>query len=69
MTAVAETAKQARKQRSFLKRMLDHWAVKLTIIIITVVWLIPTAGLLITSFRPVSDIQRTGWWTIFVRRN
>lgn len=28
-------------------------------------WLIPSLGLLITSFRPVQDINESGWWTIF----
>src|SRR5439155_4918827 len=27
--------------------------------------LVPTIGLLVTSFRPRSDIQATGWWDIF----
>jgi len=32
--------------------------------LIGVVWLVPTLGLLVTSFRPRSDIQSTGWWDI-----
>src|SRR5438132_4971975 len=28
------------------------------------VWLVPTIGLFVTSFRPRSDIQATGWWDI-----
>jgi alpha-glucoside transport system permease protein len=30
--------------------------------VVALVWLIPTVGLLVTSFRPRSDIQVTGWW-------
>jgi alpha-glucoside transport system permease protein len=33
------------------------------IIIILVLWLIPTIGLLVTSFRPLPLINTTGWWT------
>jgi len=33
------------------------------IVLILVVWLIPTIGLLVTSFRPVALINTTGWWT------
>jgi alpha-glucoside transport system permease protein len=31
---------------------------------IAVVWLAPTIGLLITSFRPQSDILSSGSWTV-----
>ncbi len=34
--------------------------------VIAILWTVPTAGLLITSFRPPEDIRRTGWWTVFV---
>jgi alpha-glucoside transport system permease protein len=33
------------------------------IVIILIIWLIPTVGLLVTSFRPVTLINTTGWWT------
>jgi len=43
-----------------LRRIPKH-----VIIIITMaIWIIPTLGLLITSFRPVQDINSSGWWTI-----
>ena len=29
------------------------------------IWLLPTIGLLVTSFRPRGDIQNSGWWTTF----
>ena len=29
------------------------------------IWLAPTIGLLVTSFRPRTDIQATGWWETF----
>ena len=28
------------------------------------IWLIPTLGLLVTSFRPFQDVNTTGWWTV-----
>ncbi len=37
----------------------------LTVGVITVLWLIPTVGLLINSFREPSDIRASGWWTVF----
>ena len=35
------------------------------LILMVVVWLIPTIGLLVSSFRTRFDIQTSGWWTIF----
>jgi alpha-glucoside transport system permease protein len=29
---------------------------------LAVLWLVPTVGLLVTSFRPRADIQSSGWW-------
>ncbi|MGO9412528.1 MAG: carbohydrate ABC transporter permease, partial [Spirochaetia bacterium] len=36
------------------------------IFLIAVAWLVPTVGLLVTSFRPQSDIAASGWWQIVV---
>ncbi|MBV7331513.1 carbohydrate ABC transporter permease [Chloroflexi bacterium TSY] len=36
--------------------------------LICFIWTIPTAGLLISSFRTREDIQTSGWWTIFPHR-
>jgi alpha-glucoside transport system permease protein len=43
-----------------LNRTVIHVALGL----IGLIWLVPTLGLLVTSFRPRSDIQSTGWWDI-----
>jgi alpha-glucoside transport system permease protein len=37
-------------------------AVRVLLIVIAVVWLLPTAGLLSSSFRDPRDIAATGWW-------
>lgn len=42
-----------------------RWPIYLTITVITVLWVIPSLGLLINSFREPSSIRRTGWWTVF----
>lgn len=34
-------------------------------LVIAVLWTIPTAGLLISSFRPEADVKSSGWWTTF----
>ena len=35
------------------------------VVIITVLWTIPTLGLFITSIRPQTDVNNSGWWTWF----
>lgn len=39
-----------------------------TLLMLVLAWLIPTIGLLISSFRPRFDIQTSGWWTVFPHR-
>ena len=46
------------------KRLTSPWA-SLAAIVIAVLCTIPTAGLLISSFRPEADVKSSGWWTVF----
>jgi alpha-glucoside transport system permease protein len=39
------------------------WFVRIAILAIIVLWLIPTIGVLVTSFRPEGLVDTTGWWT------
>jgi alpha-glucoside transport system permease protein len=49
---------------SIALRQKSIWATLLAATI-AILWTIPTLGLLITSFRPQSDIRRSGWWTVW----
>jgi len=40
------------------------WFIRVTIIAIVLLWLIPTVGVLITSLRPESLSESSGWWTV-----
>jgi alpha-glucoside transport system permease protein len=44
--------------------LTSPWA-SLAAIVIAVLWTVPTAGLLISSFRPETDVKTTGWWHVF----
>jgi len=52
-------------ERSLIKRLWERWPVKLAVIVIVVLWLIPTLGLLISSFRIKAITEAEGWWTFF----
>jgi alpha-glucoside transport system permease protein len=38
------------------------WFVRIAIVVIVVLWLIPTLGVLFTSFRPENLVDTSGWW-------
>ena len=50
-----------------LVRGLNRLPIHVALGIIALIWLAPTVGLLVTSFRPRSDIQVTGWWESFLQ--
>jgi alpha-glucoside transport system permease protein len=50
------------------QRLTSPWA-SLAAIVIATLWTVPTAGLLISSFRPAEDVHDSGWWTIFTDPN
>jgi alpha-glucoside transport system permease protein len=43
---------------------LNRTAIHVFLALIGLIWLVPTLGLLVTSFRPRADIQSTGWWDV-----
>jgi alpha-glucoside transport system permease protein len=47
------------------KKMVSSILVNLVLLLIVVVWTIPTLGLFVSSFRSRDDIRSSGWWTIF----
>jgi alpha-glucoside transport system permease protein len=69
MTAVAEPRAEARDQTTSgrLVRFLNKTPIHIALGVIALIWLAPTVGLLVTSFRPREDIQVTGWWESFLQ--
>jgi alpha-glucoside transport system permease protein len=43
-------------------KAINRTPIHVALALIGLIWLAPTIGLLVTSFRPRSDIQATGWW-------
>jgi alpha-glucoside transport system permease protein len=39
------------------------WFVRITVLVVVVLWLIPALGVLLTSFRPEALADTTGWWS------
>ncbi|MGY1451982.1 carbohydrate ABC transporter permease [Streptomyces sp. SS8] len=40
-----------------------HWAVRFVLVVVALLWLLPTTGLLLSSLRDPSDVSSSGWWT------
>ncbi len=47
------------------EHFLQRTPVHLAIVIISLIWMVPTVVLLVSSFRPAHLVATTGWWTAF----
>jgi alpha-glucoside transport system permease protein len=67
----ATTAQQSRREPAAkaVRRSFGSPVASLLIIVLTVLWTLPTIGLLVTSFRPAELVATTGWWTVFTHPN
>jgi alpha-glucoside transport system permease protein len=64
MSAVVSPALERTTGRAGARRpKLGRIAVNVIVVLLMVVWLIPTIGLLVNSFRPAADVANSGWWT------
>jgi len=58
--AAATPVKRPRYAR-FMTRLPLH----LSITVLLILWVTPTVGLLVSSFRPANEAATSGWWTAF----
>jgi alpha-glucoside transport system permease protein len=61
-TQAAELRVPAASVSERIVRFLSRAPVHIALCGLAVIWLIPTVGLAITSFRPKGDILSSGWW-------
>ncbi|MGO8693437.1 MAG: carbohydrate ABC transporter permease [Rectinemataceae bacterium] len=54
-----------RTQGYSIRRGIARTILHLIVIVTCVIWLLPTLGLLVSSFRPRNQIALSGWWTAF----
>ncbi|MDF2666995.1 MAG: ABC-type sugar transport system, permease component [Microbacterium sp.] len=60
-----QVARDTRKHEAMARKRLTSKGATIAAVVIAFFWTIPTFGLFVTSFRPGSDTQSTGWWTVF----
>ncbi len=61
------TAVEVEKRTGFRIPPAPRWLVHITLVVIGALWLEPTVGLFITSFRPREDIASSGWWNFLLQ--
>jgi alpha-glucoside transport system permease protein len=64
LTGVGMAGTRPRTTSERIVRALNRTPIHIALGLVALVWLAPTIGLLITSFRPRSDIQSSGWWEV-----
>jgi alpha-glucoside transport system permease protein len=55
--------------RERINKILNRIPTHVIIILTMLLWVVPTVGLLITSFRPPEAVGSSGWWTVFASEN
>lgn len=68
-TAKAPAVKTPAAPKDGFAKKLGRWSrrapIQLFLIVIALLWLVPTLGLFFTSIMPADLISQDGWWTIF----
>ncbi len=62
-TSRPEAIVQPLAPHKHLLRWVNSSIVTIIVVLISFTWSIPTFGLFVSSFRPATDIQSSGWWT------
>lgn len=54
------------KPFSRLNKFFGMAPIHLALLVMIILWLLPTLGVFVTSFRTREDVRTTGWWTAFL---
>lgn len=49
---------------SKFKHWISQAPIHIILVVICLIWLLPTLGLLVTSLRPFQEVKNGGWWTV-----
>jgi alpha-glucoside transport system permease protein len=60
---IATTAAEKRFSPDWLGQGFSKVLLHVAVLGITLIWIIPTLGLLVSSFRPLDQFTASGWWT------
>jgi len=62
-TATATATAKGTTRSGRIVRAVTHGPLSIFLLIVAILWLVPTFGLLVASFRTAADNNATGWWT------
>jgi alpha-glucoside transport system permease protein len=65
MATVALPRRESATFSDRLAQRLRRGPLHLAVVAICLFWMLPTVALLVSSFRPPSEVATTGWWTAF----
>jgi alpha-glucoside transport system permease protein len=68
-TPLTPPARKAPSARAVAKASVEPsragWIVRSAVAFVCFLWIVPTVGVVITSFRTLDDANSSGWWTVF----
>jgi alpha-glucoside transport system permease protein len=61
MSVNVQSSRSASSDR--IRKWFSGAPVRIAVVVIALLWTLPTAGLLVSSLRPADNIKTTGWWS------
>ena len=65
LSAAPEITRAPERPIKEVRKAATSPVITIAIIVLTLLWTIPTFGLLVSSIRPANDVVNSGWWTFF----